>query len=122
LDKAANRVVYERTLTALLQVALDGKQPKVTEMLVAAKVGDVDSHVGAMQASSQTTKDGEVPRAAQIAAEVPKGLDQKWMEKIQEEIKAQVRSIPYILGGCLHFFVFCNIQTYMHHASLKLVF
>jgi len=49
LDKAANRVVYERQFTALLQLAGAESQPPCCELLVAAEVGGVDDWVEAMK-------------------------------------------------------------------------
>lgn len=117
LDKSANRVVYERQLTALLQIATTGKLPPCSELLVAAKVGDIDSWASEMR--SRETSGGGIggpittrpssrsrsrshgregrngradkngaSRATLIAAEMPRGLDDGELEKAKEEIKS----------------------------------
>lgn len=110
LDKAANRVIYERQFTALLQLATTSKLPPCSELLVAAKVGDVDSWAEEMRRNTMAggathtrqnqyrsrsqDKNGDecqpkATRACEIAKQLPRGiLDDQRLEKAKDEVKS----------------------------------
>jgi len=81
IDKAANRTTYDRQFAALLQIATAGKLAPCCELLVAARVGALDSDARMHRsATSPDEKDGKVQRAAQIAAEKPRSDDGKFQQ------------------------------------------
>lgn len=102
LDKSANRVIYERQFSALLQLAAQSVLPPICKLLVVAKVGDVDSWVACQKGGggplatrarsrsrSRSSSSGKKrpTEAAAIANESPKAYDTSKVDKAYEEVK-----------------------------------
>jgi len=105
LDASANRTVYERQMTALLQLAAMEKPDPVCELLVSGKVGQLDSWAERAvvppwhQKSSLSQPSRALPgsekaagrksqsRCAAIAREMARSIDKKKMEAAHDEVE-----------------------------------
>lgn len=105
LDAYANRTVYERQMTALLQLATMEKPDPVCEMLTAGKVGQLDAWAEKAvvapwkqkaqallskhhRLAAESDKGAEKPaksRSAALAQEIARGIDKTKMAQAEDE-------------------------------------
>lgn len=93
LDTYVNRTVYERQITALLELVRGEKTDPLLEMLVCGEVGGLDSwasRVGAPPWRKQADRppqpaEKSSSRCAKLAAEEVRGVDKKKLEEARAE-------------------------------------